>query len=133
MPKYGEIDWEKAECREIYTDLFYSVEEERSTVAYYYIDAVRSTCAKCEIWESCLSYAFQYEAYGLWGGLTSLERASFRNPIKYARQKDRAEIALGEFGITMEMLKVVYERARNELGVDSQVAFDGENDFVGDS
>jgi hypothetical protein len=133
MPQYGSIDWDQAECRGIYTDLFYSVEEERSNSAYYFIDAVRTTCARCPIWEKCLTYAFNHEDFGVWGGLTSLERASFRDPEKYARQKERAELSLGKFGITIEMLMRVYERASNELGVDSKIAFNREDDFVGDS
>lgn len=133
MPRYDQIDWEQAACLGMYTDLFYSVEEERSTHAYYYINAVRMTCARCPLWEACLTYAFNNENYGVWGGLTSLERASFRNPEKYERQRDKAQIALGALGISEERLVQIYERSRDELSMGFRSQYDGQDDFASDS
>lgn len=105
MPKYDEVKWEKAACRgSIHTDLFYSVEEERSIMAYDYINAVRTICASCPIWKECLAYAFENEIYGVWGGLTSHERLSFINPKMYPNQNRRALFALEEFGISHQQI-----------------------------
>jgi hypothetical protein len=80
LPKYDEIDWEEAACRgSIYTDIFYNVEEERSILAYEYINALRTICLACPIWKQCLTYAMEHEDYGVWGGMTSVERFSFKN------------------------------------------------------
>jgi Transcription factor WhiB len=117
MPRYDEIEWELANCRGIYTDLFFNVEEERSKTAYYYINAVRIVCGGCQIWEKCLGYAFANEEYGVWGGLTSLERSAFSKPEKYARQKAKAVEAMKKFGITEKRLQEIYEHSRNEFSV----------------
>lgn len=103
MPQYDEVNWEKAACRgSIYTDIFYSVEEERSITAYEYINALRTICLACPIWKSCLAYAMENEIYGVWGGLTSVERLSFRQPSKYPNQQRRALFAFEEAGISYE-------------------------------
>lgn len=100
MPQYDEVDWLKAACRDsIYTDAFYSVEEERNRLAYEYINALRQICLACPIWKECLTYAMENEDYGVWGGLTSVERYSFKNPKKYPNQNRRALFAFQEAGI----------------------------------
>lgn len=105
MPKYSEVDWDKAGCTDIYTDLFYQVEEERSTQAYDFINALRTTCAACPIWKDCLSYAMENEQYGMWGGMTSQERASITDPFKYPNQRIRALRSLAQLGISLEQIK----------------------------
>jgi WhiB family redox-sensing transcriptional regulator len=109
LPQYNEVDWSTAECRDTYTDMFYSVEEERSADAYWHINAVRSICAKCPLQRECLTYAFKHEQYGVWGGLTAQERKSFTSPEKYPQQRQRALLELMQYGITLQMLKECYE------------------------
>jgi WhiB family redox-sensing transcriptional regulator len=107
LPKYPEIDWTDAECRkaEVYTDLFYSVEEERSIHQYDYINSLRSICAACPLWKTCLTYAFEHESYGVWGGLTSVERESIRDARKYPNQRSRAIFNMNQLGITLAQIK----------------------------
>jgi hypothetical protein len=102
LPKYDEIDWDQAECRAlgIPTDLFYSVEEERSIMQYEYINSLRSICTACPLWKECLTYAFEHEIYGVWGGLTGVERVSMQNYYKYPNQRSRALKSMKDFGIT---------------------------------
>lgn len=105
MPKYDEVNWEEAACRgSVYTDVFYTVEEERSIMAYEYINALRSICLACPIWKSCLSYAMENEIYGVWGGMTSIERFSFKNPRKYPNQNARALDAFQAAGISEDQI-----------------------------
>ena len=111
MPEYREIKWDLAECRGVYTELFYRVEEERNTSAYRYINAVRSICGRCPIQRDCLSYAFGNEDFGGWGGLTSLERRSIIEPKKYPVQLRRALEALKMFGISQEEVRETYEHS----------------------
>ena len=106
MPKYSEVDWENAECKrlEIYTNLFYQVEEERSVVAYDYINSLRSICASCPIWKECLTYAMENENYGMWGGMTSVERVSITEPLKYPNQRARALSSFRRLGISLDQI-----------------------------
>lgn len=109
MPEFREVDWDQAECREFDTELFYRVEEERNKEAYQFINAVRSICGRCPIQRECLSYAFGNEDYGVWGGLTSLERRSMGDPEKYPVQLRRALEALTMFGISYKEVRETYE------------------------
>lgn len=107
MPKYDQVDWDKAECKaaEIPTDLFYSVEEERSILQYEYINSLRSICTACPIWKDCLTYAFENEQYGVWGGMTSVERVSMKDATKYPNQRSRALWNLRQLGVTVADIK----------------------------
>ena len=100
MPKYDQVDWDNAACIGIYTDLFYSVEEERSVLQYQYINTLRSICAACSIWRDCLTYAFANEQYGVWGALTSMERIAIKDPTKNPHQRRRALLNLHDQGIS---------------------------------
>ena len=131
MSKYGEVNWELAECRESYTDLFYSVEEERNANAYWNINAVRTICARCPIWSECLTYAFSNEDYGVWGGMTSLERKSIGAPHKYPAQKQRALASLISFGITLEQIRKCYEHSGHVGSMENEITYYGENGFTG--
>ena len=131
MPKYVEVDWLQGECSGVYTDLFYMVEEERNTANYIYINAVRSMCARCPIFQECLTYAFNNEQYGVWGGLTSAERKSFSHPHLYPLQKERALKALEELGITRDMIKESYEYSLNERGMENQPTSNREDGIAG--
>lgn len=112
MPKYDEIDWSQAACKDsVYTDIFYNVEEERSIVAYEYINALRSICLACPIWKACLTYAMEHEDYGVWGGMTSVERYSFHNSDKYPNQQRRAIFAFEQAGISyVEIMECVTKK-----------------------
>lgn len=111
MPKFGEVEWGKGECWDTHTDLFYQVEEERSTTAYKYINAVRSICGRCPIQMDCLAYAFGHEEFGVWGGLTSLERLAVVDPAKYPSQLQRAMESLKMYGITIQEVRKAYEHS----------------------
>ena len=113
MPKYKQVDWEQAECRDTYTELFYRIEEERNQEAYRYINAVRSICGRCPIQKDCLAYAFGYEDFGVWGGLTSLERAAVANPERHPNQLQRAVQSLKMYGISLKEVREIYEHSSN--------------------
>ena len=105
MPQYDEVKWEEAACRDfIYTDLFYTVEEQRSILQYEYINALRSICARCPIWAECLKYALENEQYGVWGGMTSVERTALRDRQRYPNQRARAIAELSKYGISYQQI-----------------------------
>jgi WhiB family redox-sensing transcriptional regulator len=111
MPKYEEIKWEQGECYGSGTDLFYSVEEERKTSNNIYISAVRSICARCPIFTDCLTYAFAHEKYGVWGGLTSMERKSVKES-RFTLQKQRAFADLSQYGISRDTIQGCLEDSK---------------------
>ena len=129
MPQYSEVNWDNAECLGLYTDLFYQVEEERNATAYQYINAVRTICSRCPIWKDCLAYGFQYENYGVWGGLTSVERKAFAEGSA-SPQTQRAIKSFSALGITHKMIKEAYEYSINERGLENQIAHYRENGTV---
>ena len=131
MPKYEQVEWKKAECWGTNTDLFYSVEEERNIRAYMYINAVRSICARCPILRDCLAYGFANEQYGVWGGLTTLERKAVVEPNKYPAQLRRALYDLESYGITYGQLLEAYEYSRNDGSVENKSTNNREDGFTG--
>ena len=82
MPFYEEIVWEQAACRGIDTEMFYRPEEVRKADPVLYLDPIRAVCASCPIWASCLAYAEIHEFYGIWGGMTTIERQSLTDSSK---------------------------------------------------
>jgi len=105
MPEYREVDWDKAACWDSNLEMFYDVEEERNAYAYNYINAVRSICVRCPIFRDCLTYSFEHEKYGVWGGLTSVERKAMNEPNAYPAQRRRALLDLLQYGITQDLIE----------------------------
>lgn len=106
MPQYEQVKWQLAACQgTAYTDLFYLIEEQRSLMQYQYINALRSICAQCPIWAQCLTYAMEHEGYGVWGGLTSVERVAFKDKRRYPNQRARAIRDLAQYGISKQQIQ----------------------------
>lgn len=63
-----------------------------------YYDEARTVCARCPVRELCLADALNNkERYGMWGGLTPIERRRIERKDRRQRLKDkRALEALGE-------------------------------------
>lgn len=80
MPRYSEVNWDKAACSDIGSfKVFYAFEESRAAKKLMNTDVYRNICAPCPIWRDCTRYALEYEFYGVWGGLTGEERVALRN------------------------------------------------------
>ena len=59
-------------CRQTDPELFFPVAAKESTERQ--IEAAKAVCAPCTVRASCLSYAFEVKAEGIWGGTTQRER-----------------------------------------------------------
>lgn len=98
------MDWSEAECRtypkKLFTpDIFDSDGEEvfddgtiweafGDTSAYY--DEAREICLSCPIRLSCLAHALaNKERFGMWGGLTPIERRRIERKDRRQRLKIR--------------------------------------------
>lgn len=71
--KRNEVDWDKASCRGINTDMFY-LEEDLLKNKKAEHRQLRNICFRCPIQRACLEVGFSHERYGFWGGLSALER-----------------------------------------------------------
>lgn len=67
------IEWERASCRGLDTDLFYTHRTDLLNEGLTY-NHLRRMCFECPIQKECLKIGTSYEAYGFWGGLSEDER-----------------------------------------------------------
>ena len=68
--------FEQAACRSEDRRLFFEPEHESAKRRDRRVSAAKAVCATCPVRRECLSYALaRPERYGVWGGLTTRERA----------------------------------------------------------
>ena len=73
-------DWrDSAACRGVDTEKFYLPDRMRGPRARAHEAAAKAICARCPVIRECRRWAVRSgEAWGVWGGLTSDERAAIR-------------------------------------------------------
>ena len=67
---------------------------------------LRALCFSCPIWRECNSYGWQYERYGMFGGITGEEREAVRKK-KRGNSRDNSKIKklvhdLKELGVSYQ-------------------------------
>lgn len=73
---------DKALCKGKHIDLWYPPLEADNQEEYYAV--AREVCHACPVWRKCLNDGMS-EQWGMWGGLTPLERTAFsKKPKKTA-------------------------------------------------
>lgn len=80
--KYEDVDWERAGCRGVWTELFYI---EGKGASQDITPSLRSACRVCPIVSECREYAIWHENHGFWGGLTVDERHRLRARLNRSR------------------------------------------------
>ena len=66
------VEFELAACREADADLFLATADKQS------LQRARAVCARCAVRLECLALALENPFNdGVWGGMTTLERAAF--------------------------------------------------------
>jgi WhiB family redox-sensing transcriptional regulator len=68
-----------AACRSADPELFFPLSE--SGKALEQIAEAKVICAGCSVRRQCLEFALRTRAYGIWGGLTELERHQSRRTM----------------------------------------------------
>ena len=124
MPRYDQVDWDKAACLGLPTNLFYVVEEFRPyrNLEFFDVSIIKRICYACPLWRGCLQYALEAEDYGVWGGLLSAERkalvAGEPSPIfaKVIQELFDAGIAISE------IQEVLDEYPRDERSMANQAS-----------
>lgn len=106
---YKNVNWEQANCQEIGTNAFYLLDDTPRHKQAIKTEYARAVCAVCPIQKECLEYAFKHENYGIWGAMTSQERAYVKTG-NFGGPTVREGLAeLKSFGIS---LTEVYQAAR---------------------
>jgi WhiB family redox-sensing transcriptional regulator len=82
MPLMDVYDWQfEGACRQADPALFFSPESERGPRRSARENAAKMYCNQCPVVKQCLEHALKVkEPYGVWGGLTTSERAALENP-----------------------------------------------------
>ena len=71
------VDWSKARCRGINTNIFFTEEESRYDKQINQT-IIRRMCFSCPLQRECMEVGFDFEEFGSWGGISSLERRELR-------------------------------------------------------
>ena len=96
---YDEINWKKANCRGIATDVFYE-EEEGLYDRQVERAMVRKVCFRCPIRQECLTWAFaDRERWAMMGGVTARERRIIEKGKTHDDQLNTLRNALEDAGI----------------------------------
>ncbi len=99
------IEWEKGNCVGMPVNAFFDVEEMRTSPERTEAqELVRSICFSCPIWNECLKWGFSYEEFGVWGGLTGVEREFFATN-KFYENRVRLLKSIEKYGITEDQIR----------------------------
>ena len=100
------IEWEKANCRGMNVEDFYTNESIRlfKQIKVEINNSIRPICMSCPIWEECLRWGFKNENYGIWGGLSEYERESFRSDTMLEARKEIIEV-MESYGVDEEQIR----------------------------
>ncbi|MGH3496796.1 MAG: WhiB family transcriptional regulator [Nocardioidaceae bacterium] len=77
LPLMDVYEWQySGSCMKADPEVFFSPESERGPRRRARENAAKSYCARCPVIDQCLRHALAVkEPYGVWGGLTTGERA----------------------------------------------------------
>ena len=78
-----DVDWERAACRGVLTELFYM---ENPAEAALVGPTIRRMCKDCPILHDCREYAIEHERQGFWGGLTATDRGKLLARMRRANR-----------------------------------------------
>ena len=100
---HREVDWTKANCKGISTDLFY-LEEELLKKKQLTISYMRRVCFSCPIRRECYQYGYTKERWGMFGGVTSWERNEIAKKDYDSRFLQALRRDLDSFGVSLNSI-----------------------------
>lgn len=100
-------------CRDMDTNLFYMFEEELVAIGTN-LQQLRSLCFRCPIWRECSAYGWQYERYGMFGGVTGEERDAIRRKKWDSPKIKKLQEDLYAIGVNYEQA-VLYQTDGKDL------------------
>lgn len=99
--KYKDVDWERANCKGLNTDIFYA-DETRLYEQKMEIQVIRKVCFSCPIRLECLAIALEKDEEGMWGGLTEWERKEVLRGRRDPRFLQTLRRYLQSVGLTLD-------------------------------
>ena len=96
----GEVDWDKARCRGLNTEIFY-LEDSQLQDRRMNLKMIRKVCFNCPIQKECLTTAIEKGEEGIWGGLSQWERNELVKGTRDVRFLQSLRKDLAEFGLTL--------------------------------
>ena len=96
-----DVDWSKASCRGLDTNIFYMYENQLMDKENIELLTLRRICFGCPIWRECLTIGFKYERYGQWGGLAADERTHMAEG-KMTKRLEKLKKHLDELNVSYE-------------------------------
>lgn len=76
-----------AACKKVNPDLFYA--DHHTMEGRIMQSTALNICRKCSAREACMEYGLMYERYGVWGGMTEIERHRYRQRVNMKTKLDR--------------------------------------------
>jgi len=113
---WEQIEWKKANCRGIATDLFFE-EEDNLEVVKVNRQMLRKVCFACPIRQECLIWGYaDRDRWAMMGGVTARERRIIEKGNLFNDQLGALKRSLGEAGIpfTDVIEASLVERVRDE-------------------
>ncbi len=118
--KRKDVEWERASCRGLDTDMFYLMRTDLLVDGMTY-NHLRRICFECPIQRECLQIGTSLERYGFWGGLADEERTAIyenrQGKVLYRLKRD------------LKMLSIDYKYLENIVLSVKRVF--GEFDYTG--
>ena len=100
---HREVDWTKANCKGINTDLFFQ-EDELLRRKHIEIRYIRQICFTCPIRRECYQYGYTKERWGMFGGVTSWERNEIAKKDYDSRFLQALRRDLKTFGVSLNSI-----------------------------
>ena len=95
--KRRDVEWERASCRGLDTDMFYLMRTDLLVDGLTY-NHLRRICFDCPIQRECLQIGTSLERYGFWGGLADEERTAIyenrQGKVLYRLKRDLKLLAI---------------------------------------
>ena len=114
MPLYAEdeTDWNRANCKGINTDLFYT---DDTDLGHRQLEKkeLRKICFHCPIRMACLKNGFAKERWGMWGGVTEKERKQILDKKFLSDEVRVLRRDLEEFGVDFAEILEASQVERN--------------------
>jgi hypothetical protein len=98
-------------CRHKHLDFWYPPLEADNQEQYYAIG--REVCQICPVWETCLEEGKE-ELFGMWGGLTPIERTVFKEKQKKTALKPHGSYLRYRQGCRCEQCTDIHNKALEE-------------------
>lgn len=84
-PLLEAYEWQdRGACREVASALFFEPDNDRGAGRTDREERAKQVCGRCPVIVECRAHGLAAEDYGIWGGLTALERETMRHAGRHS-------------------------------------------------